>query len=144
VKRSSWFLPPKVLIVHLLHEVSKGPASFWRPYLVLLPREYHTLALFPEAVVAQLQVPEAMQAARRARSEARRDWAAAHGVLTSLGLPRKFCRFGAWLWAAATVSRLKFGKFTLVAWVVLKWCFFVNGCGDGSWPWIGSADVSAA
>lgn len=112
-----------MLIVHLLHEVSKGPASFWRPYLVLLPREYHTLALFPEAAVAQLQVPEAMEAARRARAEARRDWAAAHGALTSLGLSRKFCRFGAWLWAAATVSRLRDGRLTLVAWVVLDWRF---------------------
>lgn len=93
----------QVLILHLLHEVSKGTASFWHPYLLALPREHHTLALFSPSQVLQLQVPQAMEAARAARADARRDWATARGVLLELGLPQKFRRFGAWLWAAATV-----------------------------------------
>ncbi|GAQ91946.1 hypothetical protein KFL_008880020 [Klebsormidium nitens] len=102
--RSPGLTSHQVLIVHLLHEVAKGAASFWRPYLLALPRVHHTLAHFSAPQVLHLQFPHAMEAARRARTEAHRDWAAAAPLLQDLGLPPKFRRFKAWLWAAATVT----------------------------------------
>lgn len=49
-------LLPQVLAVHLLHEMSKGEASFWRPYLQSLPRSYATAMCFRAADVEALQV----------------------------------------------------------------------------------------
>ncbi|KAL3680805.1 hypothetical protein R1sor_023761 [Riccia sorocarpa] len=46
----------QVLTLHLLNEAAKGQASSWFPYLVCLPRIYHTLSYFTKAGIRALQV----------------------------------------------------------------------------------------
>ncbi|GBG59387.1 hypothetical protein CBR_g38413 [Chara braunii] len=46
----------QVLVIHLLHEVSKGKSSTWHIYLSCLPREHHALRHFSPAEAEALQV----------------------------------------------------------------------------------------
>jgi hypothetical protein len=75
----------QVLAVHLLHEASKGAASFWHLYIKQLPRSYTTLCCWPDAAVAALQAQHAQQAARDAIDKAQRDWRGAWPLLQDLG-----------------------------------------------------------
>eukprot|EP00850_Spirogloea_muscicola_P011627 SM000073S21403 [mRNA] locus=s73:33855:36542:- [translate_table: standard] len=97
----------QVLVVHLLHELSKGRRSAWAPYLVTLPLAHTTLCTFSPADAAALQVPWAVDTAAAAAASARRDWLAAQPVLqVAIGAQqgaRKYLTLGAWLWAASTV-----------------------------------------
>lgn len=75
----------QILAVHLIHEASKGPASFWHPYIQQLPRHYTTWTNWgPEAVEA-LQLQHAQEAAAAAISKARQEWTSARSVLQQLG-----------------------------------------------------------
>eukprot|EP00850_Spirogloea_muscicola_P009122 SM000050S17047 [mRNA] locus=s50:660021:663165:+ [translate_table: standard] len=97
----------QVLVVHLLHELSKGRTSAWAPYLATLPRAHTTLCTFSPADAAALQVPWAVDTAAAAAAGAQRDWLAAQPVLRdAIGArqgARKYLTLGAWLWAASTV-----------------------------------------
>ena len=46
----------QVLAAFLLLELSKGPTSFWSPYLNALPKSYTTLSYFSPNEAEQLQV----------------------------------------------------------------------------------------
>ncbi len=48
---------PQALTCHLLHESAKGSASFWAPYIAVLPRreEYDLLASWSDTEIEQLQ-----------------------------------------------------------------------------------------
>eukprot|EP00878_Enallax_costatus_P025917 GHUV01027774.1.p3 GENE.GHUV01027774.1~~GHUV01027774.1.p3 ORF type:complete len:103 (-),score=26.20 GHUV01027774.1:459-767(-) len=76
----------QLLSIHLLHEASKGPASFWHPYLRQLPRQFTTLMSWPVAAVEALQLPYAQEAAAAAQQKARSEWAAARPALKELGM----------------------------------------------------------
>lgn len=78
-------MPLQVLTVHLLHEVSKGPQSFWHPYLSQLPRAYTTLCNFSKLAVAELELPHAQDVADDAISSARTHWQGARQLLSTLG-----------------------------------------------------------
>jgi histone-lysine N-methyltransferase SETD3 len=93
----------QVLTLHLLHEASKGAASFWAQYVRQLPPFYTTLASFSPAAVEALQAPHAVAAARAAVERARTDWRGAWPVMQELGLPRKWTCLRAWLWASGAV-----------------------------------------
>ncbi|KAF5830023.1 hypothetical protein DUNSADRAFT_15167 [Dunaliella salina] len=100
----------QVLGVHLLHEVSKAEAggkgsssSWWRPYLQQLPRSYTTLCCFSGSDIVGLQVPYAVDKARTAVDKARQQWKESDPLLKHLGLPKKYCGLGAWLWASSTL-----------------------------------------
>lgn len=71
--------------MHLLHEASKGAASFWHLYIRQLPRSYTTLLCFPEPAIAALQAPHAVAAARGAVEKAKAEWRGAWRLLQELG-----------------------------------------------------------
>jgi hypothetical protein len=75
----------QVLAVHLLHEASKGPASFWHLYIRQLPRSYTTLCCFPEEAACALQAPHAVRAASDALDTAKAEWRGAWPLLRDLG-----------------------------------------------------------
>ncbi|WIA17162.1 hypothetical protein OEZ85_014047 [Tetradesmus obliquus] len=84
----------QILAIHLLHEASKFPASFWQPYLQQLPRHFTTLMAWPQQAIQQLQLPHACEAAASAGDKARSEWQGARAALQELGLARKW-RFSA-------------------------------------------------
>ena len=94
----------QVLAAHLLHECSKGPASFWHPYLRSLPRSYTTAMCFADAEAAALQVPAAVAAVRAAAAAAAAQHASALPLLRVLRLAPNWRSRAAWLWAASTLS----------------------------------------
>ncbi|GAB4821693.1 hypothetical protein N2152v2_008739 [Parachlorella kessleri] len=94
----------QVLAVHLLHEVSKGPSSFWWPYLRSLPRAYTAGMCFRPADIEALQVPYAQAAVEQAVERALEQWRGALPSLRVLHLPSKWLSKQAWLWAASTLS----------------------------------------
>nr|ADX78230.1 CIA6 [Chlamydomonas reinhardtii] len=105
--------PHQLLATHLLHEVSKGPESFWHPYLQQLPRSYTSLAHFSADDAAALQLQLAQDVAAAAAERAREEWQGALPLLRALGLPKRFALLRSWLWAASTLhSRTMF----------LPWC----------------------
>jgi hypothetical protein len=75
----------QILAIHLLHEASKGTASFWHPYLQQLPRHFTTLMAWPQQAQQQLQLQHAQQAAAEAFEKARGEWLGARGALQQLG-----------------------------------------------------------
>lgn len=75
----------QVLTLHLLHEASKGPASFWCPYIQQLPRRYTTFLAWHTAAVLELQLVHAQQAAAAAIAKGRAQWTRARPVLKALG-----------------------------------------------------------
>ncbi|EFJ52354.1 hypothetical protein VOLCADRAFT_86703 [Volvox carteri f. nagariensis] len=79
--------PHQVLACHLLLEVSRGPQSFWWPYLKQLPRSYTSLANFSPDDVAELQLQDALDAAEAAVERARTEWRQALHVLHDLPAP---------------------------------------------------------
>ncbi len=94
----------QVLAAHLLHECSKGAASFWHPYLRSLPRSYTTAMWFAETEAAALQVPAAVAAVRAAAAAAAAQHASALPLLRALQLAPNWRSRAAWLWAASTLS----------------------------------------
>ncbi|KAL4458878.1 hypothetical protein ABPG75_013743 [Micractinium tetrahymenae] len=94
----------QILAAHLLHEASKGPASFWHPYLRSLPPRYTTLMCFSKEEAAALQAPHATAAARAAAAGAAAQDAGALPLLRALRLAPKWRSRAAWLWAASTLS----------------------------------------
>lgn len=48
--------PHQTLALHVLHQVSKGPTSFWWPYLRTLPREYTTLMHFSGGCLSNITI----------------------------------------------------------------------------------------
>lgn len=92
--------------MHLLHEASKGPASFWHTYLLSLPRTYTTAMCFSEQEAAALQAEPAVAAVRAAACAAAAQHAGALPLLRALPLcpPAKWRSRAAWLWAASTLS----------------------------------------
>ena len=74
-----------MLAIHLLHEVSKGPASKWAPYLSQLPPHYDTLANFLPAHAIQLQFEHAQQIAEAVAAEVQSSWTRCTPFLISLG-----------------------------------------------------------
>ena len=95
----------QLLALHLLHQLSLGPASRWHLYLQNLPPSYTTaISLLPEERDA-LQVQYAVHQADAAAEEAAQQWRGiAAAVLTSLSLPPKLRSKSAWLWALSTIS----------------------------------------
>lgn len=91
------------LILHLLDEAAKGPASFWHVYLKTLPAAYTTGMCFPPAAIAALQVGHAQQEAQHAFDATMKDWAQAVPLLRRL-LGPKWRSKAAWRWAASTLS----------------------------------------
>lgn len=77
--------PHQLLATHLLHEVSKGPESFWHPYLQQLPRSYTSLAHFSADDAAALQLQLAQDVAAAAAERAREEWQGALPLLRALG-----------------------------------------------------------
>jgi hypothetical protein len=75
----------QILSIHLLHEASKGAASFWHPYLQQLPRHFTTLMAWPQQAVLELQLLHAQQAAADAAGKARSEWLGAKRALQELG-----------------------------------------------------------
>lgn len=97
-------LATQVLAAHLLHECSKGPSSFWHPYLRSLPRSYTTAICFSQAEAAALQVPAAVAAVRAGAAAAAAQHAGALPLLRALRLAPNWRSRAAWLWAASTLS----------------------------------------
>ncbi|KAG2448798.1 hypothetical protein HYH02_006149 [Chlamydomonas schloesseri] len=95
--------PHQLLATHLLHEVSKGPDSFWYPYLKQLPRSYTSPAHFSADDVAALQLQLAQDVAAAAVERAKQEWRGALPLLQALGLPKRFTLLRSWLWAASTL-----------------------------------------
>jgi len=93
----------QVLCLHLLKEVAKGCTSAWYPYLVHLPRSYHTAAYYTTHEAQALQVEEAVWMAEQAAEKARDEWMGARLSMEKLRLARRFTTLHAWLWASATV-----------------------------------------
>ena len=89
------------LAVALLHERRKGEASFWSPYLRVLPEQYDTLCLWSPDDAQQLQLPHAVRAAELARQSCLQRWRHALPALTALGLDGSQ---EDWQWACATIS----------------------------------------
>ncbi|GFR42519.1 hypothetical protein Agub_g3413, partial [Astrephomene gubernaculifera] len=77
--------PHQLLACHLLHEVSKGPDSFWWPYLKQLPRSYTSLLNFSPQETAELQLRHACDVAAEAAEKAREEWQGALPLLQELG-----------------------------------------------------------
>lgn len=100
----AWPLYLQILAAHLLHEASKGPASFWRPYLRSLPPRYTTLMGFSDREGAALQAPHAVAAARASGAAVAAQHAGALPLLRALRLAPKWRGRAAWLWAASTLS----------------------------------------
>ncbi|GLI63986.1 hypothetical protein VaNZ11_007095, partial [Volvox africanus] len=96
--------PHQVLGCHLLLEVSRGPDSFWWPYLKQLPRSYTSLANFVDDVVGELQLQHARDVATAAIDRAREEWREVLPLLQDLGLPKRFTAFRGWLWATSTLQ----------------------------------------
>lgn len=94
----------QTLAAHLLHEASKGRASFWHPYLLSLPPHYTTLMCFSDQELTELQAPHAVAAAGAARAAAAAQHAGALPLLRALRLAPKWRGRAAWLWAASTLS----------------------------------------
>ncbi|BBN14000.1 hypothetical protein MPTK1_6g08080 [Marchantia polymorpha subsp. ruderalis] len=103
----------QILAVHLLNEAAKGKSSTWSPYLIHLPRIYHTLPYFVANDVQALQVEEARWVAEKAIEKAVMDWEGAKGFMHEISLRRRFMSFKAWLWASATVSFYSYSPCTL-------------------------------
>lgn len=76
----------QVLIAHLLHEMSKGVKSQWRPYLAQLPHAYTLMMNFGPEHVEALQAPHAQQLASASGQQALDWWTATKGLLTMLGV----------------------------------------------------------
>ena len=94
----------QLLAVHLLQQLSRGPDSFWHPYLQSLPRSYTTAACFREQDVALLQAPHAMAAVQAAADAVAAAWRGALPLFRELGLQGKWSSRQAYMWAAATLS----------------------------------------
>lgn len=97
------FSDVQVLCVHLLREVAKGRTSERYPYLVHLPRYYHTASFYSSFEAQALQVKDAVSMTEGAAQSSREQWLGARPVLEKLGLGRRFSTLQAWLWASATV-----------------------------------------
>ncbi|KAL4551716.1 hypothetical protein Ndes2526B_g05984 [Nannochloris sp. 'desiccata'] len=99
-----------LLAVHLLHELSKGPASFWADYLRSLPPSYTTAISLSTTEASALQVPYAQhQVAIAARAADLRFTDQASPVLDNLNFPSKWRSRSAFLWAlSALYSRTMF------------------------------------
>ncbi|KAA6425332.1 MAG: hypothetical protein FRX49_04825, partial [Trebouxia sp. A1-2] len=93
----------QVLTAHLLHETAKGCMSQWHPYLAQLPHEYTLMMNFNPDHVQALQAPYAQQIATATIQQAQQSWTEVKGLLSLLGLPKKWCSLKAWLWASSTV-----------------------------------------
>ncbi|KAG0553355.1 hypothetical protein M758_12G005100 [Ceratodon purpureus] len=94
----------QVLCVHLLREIAKGRTSERYPYLVHLPRYYHTASFYSSFEAQALQVKDAVSMAEGAAQSCREQWLEARPVLGKLELGRRFSTFQAWLWASATIA----------------------------------------
>ena len=82
-----------MLAIHLVHEVSKGPASKWAPYLSQLPPHYDTLANFLPAHATELQFEHAQQIAEAVAAEVQSSWTRCTPFLISLGKILRACLF---------------------------------------------------
>lgn len=89
--------------MHLLREIAKGRTSERFPYLVHLPRYYHTASFYSPFEAQALQVKDAVSMAEGVVQNSREEWLQARPVLEKLGLGRRFCTLQGWLWAFATV-----------------------------------------
>lgn len=78
--------PTQLLALHVLCEMHRGPASFWAPYLTVLPQNYTTLACFPSDVAHQLQAPHAVHAATHSRTQLHQSFKRVYPVLQQLGM----------------------------------------------------------
>ncbi|XP_022772033.1 protein SET DOMAIN GROUP 40 [Durio zibethinus] len=96
--------PAQLFTVCLLYEMSKGKASPWHPYLLLLPRSYTTLAAFGEFETQALQVDYAVWAAHKAVSKAEYEWKQASTLMKELKLKHPLLTFRGWIWATGTIS----------------------------------------
>ncbi len=96
--------PTDRLALHLLRELSRGAESFWHLYLRQLPRSYALTCGWTAAERNALQLPHAVDAADRSAAACRDAWARATPVMEKIGLPATYRSFGAWAWAAATIS----------------------------------------
>lgn len=65
--------------------MSKGPTSFWRPYLETLPRSYTTLCCFSPSDIAALQVAHAIEVADSAADALQLSWQTVQPTLADLG-----------------------------------------------------------
>lgn len=90
--------------MHLLREIAKGRTSERFPYLVHLPRYYHTASFYSPFEAQALQVKDAVSMAEGVVQNSREEWLQARPVLEKLGLGRRFCTLQGWLWAFATIS----------------------------------------
>lgn len=104
LKEHSHLSSNQTLAIHLLHEASKGPSSFWHTYIQCLPIAYTTFCIFNETDIAALQLPEATAAASSAVAEAKSQWESARPALRALDMAVKWRTLAAWLWATATIA----------------------------------------
>lgn len=90
--------------MHLLHEVARGPASFWHVYLRSLPPSYTTAMCLTFQEREALQVDYAIRQVEAAVQAAEDHHRQMLPVLTALPLAPKFLSKAAWLWALSTLS----------------------------------------
>lgn len=95
----------QVLMLHLLHEASKGESSFWAAYIQQLPRAYTLLEGLADEQVQQLQVPFASAQAQQSAARLQSEWEGLRGVLEELfHTDVKWRGLKAWTWASGTIS----------------------------------------
>ncbi|XP_068640278.1 protein SET DOMAIN GROUP 40 [Aristolochia californica] len=104
IKRYPRLSSAQILVVCLLAEVGKGRNSQWAPYLMQLPRFYHTLSSFVWFEIQALQVDDAIWASEKAVSRTQSEWKDALLLMQEIGLRPQLLTFKSWLWACGTVS----------------------------------------
>jgi len=96
--------PLQILAAFLLFECSKGPASYWAPYLAQLPQSYTSFLSWKAQDIAALQVEHAVQEASESCRALLAEWLQAKPLLIALGVDRRWRTVSAWQWAAATLA----------------------------------------
>ncbi|KAJ2685078.1 hypothetical protein IWW39_004520 [Coemansia spiralis] len=100
-----------MLCVFLIHErFVAGDASFWKPYIDILPREFHTPLHFNDEELMFLRGTPAEFAVEERRQGYREEHEKALALVPESVIPRDVLTFENYLWAMAVLSSRSFSK----------------------------------